>query len=132
MHEIKNLKEKLCRELEEYSQKGRLDMQTLQVIDTIAHTVKNLNKILDEEAKSGFSEGYNYGSNYSSRGSSNYSNGYPDYNYGSVRGNWNAYSGRYPMGNDMMIDRLRSLMNETNDERTRQEFQNFINRMEHM
>lgn len=121
MHEIKNLKEKLCRELEEYSQKGRLDMQTLQVIDTIAHTVKNLNKILDEEAKSGFSEGYNYGSNYSSRGSSNYSNGYPDYNYG-----------RYPMGNDMMIDRLRSLMNETNDERTRQEFQNFINRMEHM
>lgn len=130
MHELEKLKSKLCHELEEYSGRDRLDMQSLQVIDTIAHTVKNLNKILDEKAKEDqrYSEGYFYandGRGYNNRGySGGYSDRYPDMN----RGNWNRYS----MGNDMIIDRLRGLMNETHDERTRQEFQTFINRMEQM
>lgn len=134
MQEIRQLKERLCKELEEYSHGNSFNLQTLQVIDTIAHTVKNLNKILEEKAKeeSRYNEGYYYAndgrnSNYSNgRMNASYSNHYPDRS-------WDGYdSRRYSMGDNMIIEKLRNLMNETRDERTRQEFQTFIDRMEHM
>ena len=135
MQDIRQLKDRLCKELEEYSNNGRLDIQTLQIIDTIAHTVKNLNKILDEKEKEErYNEGYYYGNNRSNvngRVNATYSNRYyPDNMWDNYNNGYN--SRRYSMGNEMIVDKLRNLMNETSDERTRQEFQTFINRMETM
>jgi hypothetical protein len=80
MHNLENLKDRLCRELDEYASRGKMDMNTIQIIDTIAHTVKNLNKIIEcEEEKEGYSQGprvhgnysfgdnYNYGYNYNGK-----------------------------------------------------------------
>ena len=146
MHEIKNLKEKLCRELDEYASRGKMDLNTLQIIDTIAHTVKNLNKIMEQEEETGYNEGPRIHGNYSfagSNGSGNSGSGYSSagnynnrYNYNRNMGDWrmNDYStaGRYATGNDVMIQQLYDLMNDARDEKTRREFQKFIDRMERM
>lgn len=132
MHNIESLKEKLCRELDEYASRGKMDVQTLQIIDTIAHTVKNLNKIIECDEKEKYSEGPRVHGNYSF--GDNYNNGY-NYNNRNM-GDWrmNEYStaGRYSTGNDVMIQRLHDLMNDARDERTRDEFRRFIEKMERM
>lgn len=136
MHELVNLKEKLCRELEEYSQRSRFDASNIQIIDTLAHTIKNLNKILDHENVGNYSEAPHMRGSYSYGRNNGYSNGY---NYGSSRynmGDWRAndynMAGRYSMSNDEMMKTLTRLMNEAPDERTRMEFQKFMNHMEQM
>ena len=48
MHEIYELKEMLMQELEEYGRKGELkDVGSLEIIDKLAHTIKNLCKIIE-------------------------------------------------------------------------------------
>ena len=59
MHEIYELKERLLKELEEYGRKGDLSTGSLDVVDKLAHTVKNLCKIL-EESDEGYSNGMRY------------------------------------------------------------------------
>lgn len=63
---------------------------------------------------SGYNSGYNY-------------NRTPDWRSDSY-----SMADRYSMGNEAMINKLYDLMNQTHDEKTRHEFQNFINRMERM
>lgn len=46
MHEIYELKEKLMRELEEYGMK-ELSAGSLEIVDKLAHTIKNLCKIIE-------------------------------------------------------------------------------------
>lgn len=134
MHEIENLKQQLCRELDEYAAKGKLDMQSLQIIDTIAHTVKNLNKILEHEEKSnGYSEGPRVHGTYSfANNNSGYNSGYNYNRMPDWRSDSYSMADRYSMGNEAMINKLYDLMNQTRDEKTRHEFQNFIDRMERM
>ena len=59
MNELYKLKEMLCKELEEYGSKGELTGGTLEVVDKLAHALKNLDKII--EAKEMSEEG-SYGS----------------------------------------------------------------------
>lgn len=47
MHELYKLKEMLCKELEEYGSKGELTGGTLEVVDKLAHAVKNLDRIIE-------------------------------------------------------------------------------------
>lgn len=47
MHELYELKEMLCKELEEYGRKGDLTAGSLEVIDKLAHALKNLDKIIE-------------------------------------------------------------------------------------
>ena len=47
MHAIYDLKETLCKELEEYGSRGELTAGTLDVVDKLAHTIKNLDKIIE-------------------------------------------------------------------------------------
>ena len=46
MHAIHELREMLCGELEEYGSKDSLTAQDLDVVDKLAHAVKNIDKIL--------------------------------------------------------------------------------------
>ena len=59
MHELYELKEKLCDELKEY---GRKDMSagTLEVVDKLTHTIKNLEKIIEKRCKDGSLIGFNH------------------------------------------------------------------------
>lgn len=73
MHKLYELKEMLCKELEEYGSK-ELTPGSLEVVDKLAHSIKNIEKIIeayeDEE--------------YSNRGGS--------YERGGNRGNMGGYS----------------------------------------
>lgn len=135
MHKLEQLKEMLCEELEEYGSKDKLDMGGLDIVDKLAHAIKNIDKILMSEG--GYSEGiyYNrgvygdssYGRDYS-RG--DYSRG--DYSRGdySTRGRKRDSMGRYSRANDMMVNELREMMDDAPDEHTRMELERFIHKME--
>ena len=56
MHELYELKDKLCDELKEYGSKD-LSAGTLDVVDKLAHAVKNIDKIIEvyEDEGDGYS-----------------------------------------------------------------------------
>lgn len=134
MHELYELKEKLCQELEEYNSK-EMTAGSLEVIDKLAHTIKNLGKII---------EMYEESEGYSSKGGMSYEGGYGGRSYarggrgGRTGANqYGSYArGGYPMEgysrNEGMIAELRELMMEAPDERSKKEFQRFISKMESM
>ena len=126
MKELYELKEMLCDELKEYGKKGELkNAGTLDVVDKLAHTVKNLDKIIEsyEEGESGmypyaYDDGMNgrsmrYSRNRSYRGS-----------YAQRRDSMGRYS------RDGLADKLRDLMADAPDERTRMEIQRLVEKME--
>ena len=55
MDELFKLKEMLCRELEKYGSKGELTGGTLEVVDKLAHALKNIDRIIEtkESAENG-------------------------------------------------------------------------------
>ena len=130
MHELKELKEKLCKELKEYGTK-QLTAGSLDTIDKLSHTVKNLDKIIEKEE---------YSSDYSSR---RYSR---DGSYeGSYRGSYDDYSGRRDsMGryaresssdysrDEEMIHKLYDIMDKAPDNATRMNIQKLIAKMNEM
>ena len=120
MKNLHDLKETLCKELEEYGRKDRISAGDLDVVDKLTHTIKNLDKIIEK-----------YDGEYSGN---RYSNRYDDGQYSMARGRRAKRDsmGRYSSRNDMMIQELKDLMEEAPDERTRMEFQQFINKMEMM
>lgn len=137
MHGIYELKDRLCDELEEYGKKGELDVGSLDVVDKLAHTVKNLQKIIKkyEEDEYSYADGMPDGGTYSMRGGySNRrgSNGRNGNSYARRRDSMGRYSRGYSMAGGDMVQELRELMNEAPDERTRMEFQNFISKIENM
>jgi len=127
MHKVYELKDKLCEELEEYGDK-KLDAGSLEVIDKLAHTIKNLDKIIEKYEDEDYSSAYDDGM----MGSGNLRR------YSGARGRGrNARRdsmGRYSRadGTEMMVSELRDLMNDAPDERTKMEFKKFIQKMEQM
>ena len=57
MHKIKELKELLCKELEEFGGRTSLDRNALSDVDTLAHAIKNLDKILQGEEEDSMAGG---------------------------------------------------------------------------
>lgn len=132
MHEIYELKERLCDELKEYGKK-ELTSGSLDAIDKLSRVVKNLGKIIDKYEESEYS--YENGMPYTD-GMSYARNGRRSGRYSSARrrDSMGRYSrrGGYSMDNKEMIEELRDLMNDAPDDRTRQEFQSFIDKMKRM
>ena len=81
MNELYKLRDMLCKELEEYGSKGEMSAGTLDVVDKLAHALKNLDKIImykdDGDGYSGRSYPYDgsfsRGRGYSARMSKGYS-----------------------------------------------------------
>lgn len=156
MHELYELKEKLMNELAEYGKQDEMTSSTLDVVDKLAHTIKNLCKIIDD--MEGYSERGSYGGSYeggSMRGGSydgSMRGSYRDGSYGdgSFRGSYESsmrggsYArgrgrnarrdsrGRYASDNGMMLEELQELMSDAPDDRTRQEIQKLVTRLEQM
>ena len=112
MKELYELKEKLVDELKDY---GKMEMTSanLEKIDKLAHAAKNVCKIIDEsdEGNSGY-----------------YSRTGRIYDGRSFRNSYRRDSmGRY--SRDGLADKLRELMDETPDEKTRMEIQRLIDKM---
>lgn len=133
MHDLYELKEMLCKELEEYGQKGELTAGSLEVVDKLAHTVKNLCKIIEmceEDEYSSWPGSYDdgMGGSYArgrggSRGRRGGANQYGSY----ARGRGRGYSRE---GN--LVESLRELMQDAPDEHSKQEINKLIRKMEAM
>ena len=63
MRELYELKEKLVKELKAYGDRDKLDASSLQIVDTLAHSIKNICKIIEsyEMEENGYSNGYDGG-----------------------------------------------------------------------
>lgn len=127
MHALYDLKDMLCKELEEYGSKGELTAGSLNTIDTLAHAIKNIDKII-----------MNYeGEEYSNRGS--YDRGsYRGASYRRGRGRnakrdsmgrYSSYDDGYSRADDM-IEQMYNMMESVPDEHTRQQMQRIISNME--
>ena len=120
MHELEELKKQLCRELEEYGAKGELTAGSLDVVDKLAHAIKNIDKILEKY------------DGYSSRG--NYNGSYNDgMSYARRRDSMGRYSSAdYSRAAEDMTRQLRDLMEQAPNEMTRKELEKLVERMEKM
>lgn len=134
MNEIYELKEKLLKELEEYGRKGDLSTGSLEVVDKLAHSVKNLCKILEESDEGYSGRSYADGRMYGGEGRS-YGDGrsYARGRTGNVRrDSMGRYSRNgYSYDGEDMADQLRDLMNDAPDH-IKSDIQRLINKVEKM
>ena len=150
MHKLYELKEMLCEELEKYGDKRDLSTGSLEVVDKLAHAIKNIDKII-ESGEEGYSERYMYDDGYSmgrgsyARGkgrnakrdsmgrysSDGYSRNYDGSYDGSYRGG-NYRRGGYSRDDAKQeyMENLRRMMEEAPDENTRMSIQRMMDNME--
>lgn len=138
MHELYELKEMLCKELEEYGKKGDLSTGSLDVVDKLAHTVKNLGKIIemyDEEDE--YSGAYDYntgmGGGQGNRGGSRVRGSYArGRGRNARRDSMGRYSSEgYSRANEEVVEQLRDMMEDV-PENMRHEIKRLITKMESM
>jgi hypothetical protein len=141
MHELYELRDKLCKELKKYGSKD-LTKETLELVDKLSHATKNLDKIIEkyEEEENGSSyESYNsYGSYDGSyrnnrAGRVSYNNGSYARGRGRIAkrdsmGRYASDSGYSQHGN--MVEELKEMMMDAPNEEIRREYEKIINRME--
>lgn len=128
MKELYDLKEMLCKELKEYGEKGEMTAGTLDVVDKLAHTVKNLDKIIEVYEDEGYSSHYPYYMGGSYDDGMNRNGSYRGRSYAGRRNARRDSMGRY--SREGLADKMRDLMDEAPDERTRQEIQRMIEKFE--
>lgn len=144
MHELYELKEMLCKELEEYGRKGDLSAGSLEIVDKLAHALKNVDKIIEsKEEESGEYSGamprrggsYRYDDGMMTGGS------YRGGSYARGRGS-NARRdsiGRYASRGysraegdmDEIVEELRGMMGDLPEDKQR-EVQRFVEKVERM
>lgn len=138
MHEIYQLKDMLCEELEEYGGKQKMDVGDLEIVDKLAHAIKNIDKIIMAK-EYGLSGAYDDGmSGY--RGQKRDSMGrfaredgsYEDRSMARGRGR-NQYSrrGYSAADHEELVEELRDIMDGA-DQTMKKEFEHFIKKIEQM
>jgi len=131
MHKLYELKEMLCKELDEYGSKEKLDVGALEIIDKLSHAIKNIDKIIESEESEEYSERGNYYRGGMYRDS--YRDGGNSYARGRGRNARRDSRGRYASYyEEEMVDQLREMMQNAPDQQTRQKFERFIQEMEQM
>ncbi len=132
--DLKRMKEEYIQELLRYYREHGIKNDTIENLDTMIHSVKNLCKICEsceEEMYSGrsmnmrsYDQGYSgrpYGMNYSgARGRGSNAN----------RDSMGRYSSAGYSGHHDVVEELYGVMDMTQDEGSRREIQNLINKME--
>ena len=122
MHKLYELKDMLCEELEEYGSKGKLDVGSLDVVDKLAHAIKNIDKIIECKEEEGYSGDDLMGSMRSYRGGRSYARG----RRGSVR---RDAMGRYSNADSDFMADLRDLMNDAPNDQMRHKIQSILSEM---
>lgn len=129
MHDIYELKEMLMKELEEYGRKGELTGGSLEVVDKLAHTIKNICKIIESAEEEEYSMTGSYAGGGQSGGSyarGGRGGGQSRNSYARGRGGRRDSRGRYSgegmsrysregysqEGSEELAEMLRSMMSE--------------------
>lgn len=125
MKHLEDLRETLCRELNEIAEKGELSAGDLETVDKLTHTLKNLDKIM-------MGKGYSNAGDWQAMGT--YGRGmYRDDRYDtSYRGRKRDSMGRYSRADarEDMADKLRRMMDDAPDSRTREALEKALRSME--
>lgn len=139
MHELYELKEKLIKELTDYA-KDELTMGSLDIIDKLAHSIKNICKVIEESEGSnrsyeGSRRSYE-GSNRSYDGSNRSYDGSYDGEGSSYRRGRGRYArrdsmGRYAAEGPELAMELKELMQDAPEE-SKQDFKRLIQKVEQM
>jgi len=144
MHALYDLKELLCKQLEEYGKKGEMSAAILERVDMLAHAAKNLDKIIESYEESDYSgnDGHSYENRYSmedrrsmARGRRRdsmgrySSNGGNRYDGESSRYGGSSYNGSYDDGMENMVESIRGMMGELPKE-VQRDAQRFIQKLE--
>lgn len=120
MDKLYELKDKLMKELEDYSQNGKFSKEDVESIKYMASAVDHLCNIMEEEE--GYSGRYPYmGGVYADGRGTSYRRSYK-------RDSMGRYSRGYSR-NDL-ADKMRELMDDAPDDRTRQEIQRMVDKLE--
>lgn len=140
MHELYELKEKLLKELADYA-KSELSTGTLEIIDKLAHAVKNICKVIEDSEQSyddgisrrsyeGSRRSYDGSYDMSREGGSNRSY---ESSYRRGRGRYARRDsmGRYAAEGPELVSELRELMQDA-PEQSKQDFQRLIQKIETM
>lgn len=131
MHKLYELKDMLCEELEEYGSKGKLDVGSLDVVDKLAHAIKNIDKIIEAKDEYSYANDDNMsmydGGSYARGGRSRVMGG----SYARGR---NSYAkrdamGRYSRDNNEFMMELRELIEDAPNDRIKQKMQGIISEM---
>ena len=114
---------------------GDLTGGDIDYVDKLTHTLKSIKTTMAMMDAEGYSGGYGMSGNYGMDGNSG--RYHPYYSGARGRGAKRDSMGRYSRnrgysGDDEMIEQLHQLMEQAPDDRTRQEFQRFINKVESM
>ena len=123
--------------LESKAGKGKLSMQELQYVDTLANVKKNLLKVETMEGGDEYSNAYSrrYDTRGYSRNEDGGSGSYARPNVGrgadAARDNYGRYSSRYSMAGGDMLDELRDMMDRAPEDK-KQDFKRLIDKMERM
>lgn len=120
MHKLMELKDILCNELEKYSKK-ELTAGNLEIIDKLAHAVKNLDKIIDGDGE------YSHRMYYDRDGM----DGRMSYAKRDRMGRYSRESG-YSTAHENIVQELRDLMDDAPDHQTRQDIHRIVERLEKM
>lgn len=136
MHALHNLKDMLCKELEKFGERGDITASSLSTIDTLAHAIKNLDKVIMEKEEGGSYRMSYDGNSYRVR---SYDDG-PDggRGYSSKRDSMGRYSrdGSYRGGysrageKDEFVRQLQELVDTAPDDSTRQHVERLIRQMD--
>ena len=136
MDYMHDLKEKLCKELDEIARKPEMGAGDLEIIHKLTDTIKNLDKIEMLEdggySQAGYRDGgssYNRGSSYANRGKhyvrGHYSrDGYSNEGRGS-RGGYSRHDAK-----EAMMEQMEMLMDQAGSEREREAIRRCMSQLE--
>lgn len=129
MHKLETLRDTLCEELEKVAKKESISTSDLDTIDKLAHSIKNIDKILGESSYE-YNRG-SYGRGYGSYGRGSYEGSYARRGRdGDNDGRYNEGRSRDGYSRDEMTDRLRRMMSETSSDRERDVIMRCISKLE--
>jgi len=136
MHKLYELKELLMEELSAYGEMGKIDVAGLDIVDKLAHAIKNLCKIIDEDG--GYSsEAMQSSEEMSRRRSYDGRMSMDSYARGRGRNARRDSMGRYSSeegysgAEEDFVDALRAMMKDLPEAKKR-ETQRFIEKIENM
>jgi len=131
MDALYNLKDKLCQELEEYGDK-ELTAGSLSTIDSLAHTIKNLDKIIEKYEEDDYSGAYYDGSYEGTGNMGGTSRRMRRYSGARGRNARRDSMGRYSRDGRMMAQELRELMDDAPNDSIKMEIQRIAQKVESM
>ena len=133
MDGLKRLEEMLCDELNEMGMKGSITSSTLDKIDTMAHALKNIQKVIMYEEYSGDYSGDEYSGDegYSGRRSyrRSYDGSYDSRSYARGRDSRGRYTSRASSPDEMRKELRRMAYNAPNSQ-IKQDIENLIDSLE--